>query len=84
VHGSARQSRCAPRGLGSGIGGHHQHHVAEVRLATVGIGQHAAVHDLQQDVEDIRMRFLDLVQQQHAVRMLDDFSVSRPPWSKPT
>ncbi len=63
----------APRGLGgAGIGGHHQDHVLEVGLAPVGVGQHAAVHDLQQDVEDVRMRLLDLVQQQHAVRSLDD------------
>ncbi len=62
-----------PRGLrGAGIGGHHQHHVLEVRFATVGIGQHTAVHHLQQDVEDVRMRLLDLIQQQHAMRRLDD------------
>ena len=30
------------------------------------------VHDLQQQVEDIRMGLLDLIQQQHAVRMLGD------------
>ena len=47
-------------------------HVAEVRLAAVGVGQHAAVHDLQQDVEDVRMRLLDFIEQQHAVRRLDD------------
>ena len=68
----------------AGIGGHHQDHVPEVGLAAVGVGQHAVVHDLQQDVEDVRVRLLDLVQQQHAVRVLTIFSVSRPPWSKPT
>ena len=30
------------------------------------------VHDLQQDVEQVRVRLLDLVEQQHAVRMLVD------------
>ena len=30
------------------------------------------VHDLQQQVEHIRMRLLDFVEQQHAVRMLGD------------
>ena len=30
------------------------------------------VHDLQEHVEQIRMRFLDLVEQQHAMRMLVD------------
>src|SRR3546814_2015648 len=62
----------APRGLGrTGIGGHHQDHVAEVRLAPVGVGEDAAIHDLQQDVEDVRVRLLHLVEQQHAVRRLD-------------
>jgi hypothetical protein len=79
------EADAAPRGLGgTGIGGHHQDHVAEVRLAAVGVGQHAAVHHLQQDVEHVRVRLLDLVEQQHAVRVLTIFSVSRPPWSKPT
>ena len=30
------------------------------------------VHDLQQQVEDIRVRLLDLVEQEHAVRSLVD------------
>jgi hypothetical protein len=30
------------------------------------------VHHLQQDVEQVRMRLLDLVEQQHAMRMLVD------------
>jgi hypothetical protein len=37
--------------FGSGVGGHDQHHVAEIRLAAVGIGQRAVVHHLQQDVK---------------------------------
>ena len=61
-----RRLRCA------GVGGHHQDDVLEVRLAAVGVGQHTAVHDLQQDVEDVGVGLLDLVQQQHAVRRLDD------------
>jgi hypothetical protein len=36
------------------------------------VGQLAVIHDLQQDVEQVRMRLLDLVEQQHAVRMLID------------
>ena len=46
--------------------------VAEVGLAAVVVGQRAVVHDLQQQVEHVRMRLLDLVEQQHAVRMLGD------------
>ena len=40
-------------------------------LAVV-VGQLAVIHDLQQDVEQVGMRLLDLVEQQHAVRMLVD------------
>ena len=54
------------------IGGHDQDHVAEIDLLAVVIGQLAVIHDLQQHVEQIRMRLLDLVEQQHAVRMLVD------------
>ena len=36
------------------------------------VGQLAVVHDLKEDVVNVRMRFLDLVQQQHAMRMLVD------------
>ena len=46
--------------------------MAEVGLAAVVVGERAVVHDLQQQVEHIRMRLLDLVEQQHAVRMLGD------------
>ena len=57
---------------GARVGGHDQDHVAEVDLLAVVIGQLAVIHDLQQDVEQVRMRLLDLVEQQHAVRMLVD------------
>jgi hypothetical protein len=69
---------------GARVGGHDQDHVAEIDLAAVVVGQRAVVHHLQQDVEHVRMRLLDLVEQQHAMRMLVDPSVRRPPWSKPT
>jgi hypothetical protein len=55
-----------------GVGGHDDDHVAEVGLAAVVVGQRAVVHHLQQDVEDVRVRLLDLVEQQHAVRLLGD------------
>ena len=57
---------------GAGVGGHDQDHVAEIDLLAVVVGQLAVVHHLQQDVEEIRMRLFDLVEQQHAVRMLVD------------
>ncbi len=57
---------------GAGIGGHDQDDVAEVDRLAVVVGQLAVVHHLQQDVEDVRMRLLDLVQQQDRVAVLVD------------
>ncbi len=58
--------------LGAGIGGHDDDDVAEVGLAPVVVGQRAVVHHLQQHVEDVRVRLLDLVEQQHRMRLLAD------------
>jgi hypothetical protein len=52
-------------GLGARIGRHDDDDVAEVGLAPVVVGQRAVVHDLQQHVEDVRVRLLDFVEQQH-------------------
>ncbi len=57
---------------GAGVGRHDQDDVAEIDLLAGMIGQLAVVHHLQQDVEEVRMRLFDLVEQQHAVRMLVD------------
>ena len=46
--------------------------MAEVGLAAVRVGQRGVIHDLQQDAEHVRMRLLDLVEQQHGVRRLAD------------
>ena len=43
------------------IRGHDQNRVLEIDCATFRIRQTAIVQDLQQHVEDVRMRFLDLV-----------------------
>src|SRR5690606_26636431 len=64
-----RSSCCRFR---SGIGGHDKNDVAEIRLAPVVVGQRAMVHDLQQQVEDFRMRLLNFIEQEHAVRLLGD------------
>ena len=45
-------------------------HIAEVDGFAVGVGQFAVVHDLQQDIEQVRVRFFDLVEQQNTVRLL--------------
>ena len=47
---------------------HDQHRVAEVDGAALAVGQAAVVEHLQQDVEDLGVRLLDLVEQDDAVR----------------
>ena len=42
--------------------------VPEVDRAAVAVGQPPVVEDLQQDVEDLGVRLLDLVEQDHGVR----------------
>ena len=70
---SGRRSRSPPPpARRADVGGHDQDDVAEVGLAAVVVGQRGVVHHLQQDVEDVRVRLLDLVEQQHRVRRLAD------------
>ena len=59
-------------GLGTRVRGHDDDHVTEVGLAPVVICQRAVVHDLQQHVEDVWVRFFDFIEQQHGVRLLGD------------
>ena len=66
-----------------GVGGHDQDHVAEIHLLAVVVGQLAVIHHLQQDVEQIGMRLLDLVQQQHRVRVLVDGISQQPALIEP-
>jgi hypothetical protein len=51
---------------------HQKDDLAEVGLLAVRVGQRAVVHDLQQDVEDVRVGLLDLVEQQNGVGRLAD------------
>ena len=52
------------------IGGHQDHTVAEVDLATFTIAHRAAVEHLIEDVQHITVRLFDLVEQDDAVRAL--------------
>src|SRR5689334_4650051 len=54
--------------LRADVGGHDQDRVPEVHRASLGVGQPALVQDLEQHVEHIRMRLLDLIEQHHRVR----------------
>ena len=50
----------------AGVRGHDQHDLAEVGLAPGVVGERRVVHHLQQDVEEVRVRLLDLVEQHDA------------------
>ena len=54
--------------LGADVRGHDDDAVAEVDPAALGVGQVAVLEDLQQDVEDLRVRLLDLVEQDDGSR----------------
>ena len=54
--------------LRADVGGHDDDRVLEVDDAALGVGQAPVLHHLQEDVEDLRMRLLDLIQQHDAVR----------------
>ncbi|CAM2150949.1 hypothetical protein PT2222_250042 [Paraburkholderia tropica] len=51
------------------VRGHHDHRVLEVDGAALAIGHAAVVEHLQQHVEHIRVRLLDFVEQDHAIRL---------------
>jgi len=52
---------------GPHVGGHDDDGVLEVHLVAEVVGQHAVIHDLEQDVERVRVRLLDLVEQHHRI-----------------
>src|SRR5437667_1619892 len=52
----------------AGITGHNHHRILKVHGATLTIGQTTIIHDLQQSIEDLWMCFLNLVQQDDAIR----------------
>ena len=57
---------------GPGVGGHDEHHVAEIGLAPVVVSERPVVHDLQQQVEDLRVGLFNFVEQHDTVWMLGD------------
>src|SRR5918997_1445304 len=58
--------------LGTDVGGHDEDHVLEVHCPALRVGEHSIFQDLEEDVEDIRVGFLDLVEEDHAVRTAPD------------
>ena len=58
--------------LGADVGGHEDQRVLEVDLVAVGVGEHAVLEDLQQQVGDVGVRLLDLVEQDQRVGLAAD------------
>jgi hypothetical protein len=48
--------------FGANVTGHDHYTVAEINPAPFGIGQMPVVEDLKQYIEDVRMRFLNLIE----------------------
>ena len=47
------------------VGGHHDDRIPEINRAALAICKAAVFQHLQQDIEDVRMGFFHLIQQQH-------------------
>src|SRR5207302_9824351 len=56
----------------SEVRGHHDDDVVEQDLLALVVAHLAVVEDAEQDVEHVRMRFFDFIQQQDRVRALAD------------
>ena len=59
--------------LRSGIRCHNQNRVLKVNLSSLCIGDVTIIEHLKQDVKDIRMCLLDLIKQNHRIRIPADF-----------
>src|SRR5262249_28086020 len=62
------RAACRGDGLAAEVGGHDDDGVLEVDRSTLAVGEPAVVEQLEQHVEHVVVRLLDLVEQQHAVR----------------
>src|SRR4051812_11498739 len=63
------ERRVASDLLGADVRRHVHDRVTEVDRPALGVRQAPVLQDLQEDVEDVRVRLLDLVEQEHAVRL---------------
>ena len=64
--------------IGAYIGGHDPDGVLRIHGVALGVGQAARIKDLQEEVEDLRMGFFNLVEQHHAVWATAQFSRQLP------
>ena len=54
------------------VGRHHQKHVLERHRAALGVGEAPVLQNLQENVEDVRVRLLDFVEEHDAVGLAAD------------
>src|SRR4029450_11145509 len=69
---------------GAEVRGHDDHGVLEVDHSALRIGKPAVLQDLQQRVEDVRVRLLDLVEEDYGERLSAGllWSLAAPPASQ--
>ena len=72
AHRPEAEARVGLELLGAEVRGHDDDRVAEVDPAALGVGQVPVLEDLEEDVEDLRVRLLDLVEQDDAVVLAAD------------
>src|SRR5699024_5704386 len=73
LHGIESETFCIHDGLCARIGGHNDHRVSEVYFSSLRICDMSVIQHLKQDIEYIRMRFLDLIKEYHRIWMPSDF-----------
>ena len=79
--GAEPDARVLLQQLGADVAGHDDDRVAEVDPTALGIRQMPVLQDLEQDVEHLGVRLLDLIEQHHGVARRRTASVSWPPSS---
>ena len=57
----------AEDGAAGQVAGHHHHGVAEINAAALGVAEAAVIEHLQQQVEHLRVRLLDFIEQHHRI-----------------
>src|SRR4051794_8401190 len=72
AHGPEAKRRVRLELLGAQVGGHDDDAVAEVDAAALGVREVPILEDLEEDVEDLGMRLLDLVEQDDRVALAAD------------
>src|SRR5690606_4796995 len=57
---------------GAHIARHDQDNMSKIGFFAVVVGERAMIHDLQEDIVDIRMSLLDFIEQKNSVRRFGD------------